>query len=77
MEVLIGSKAGFCFGVKRAVDTAKNNADKNICILGELIHNQKVIDELTSLGVETISDISQANNRTTIIRTHGEAKKIF
>lgn len=77
MEVLIGSKAGFCFGVRRAVDTAKNNANKNICILGELIHNKQVIDELTSMGIETISDISQANGRTTIIRTHGEAKKIF
>ena len=55
--------AGFCYGVKRAVETAKKlkeeNPDKNIYILGELIHNTDVINELENLGIKTIYEIPE------------------
>lgn len=49
-DIKLAKFAGFCYGVKRAVETAiklkKENPDKNIYILGELIHNTDVINEL-------------------------------
>ncbi len=77
MQVVIGSKSGFCFGVKRAVDTALNNTSKNACVLGELIHNDKVLEDLSKNGVSTINYLSEANNRPVIIRAHGEGKRTF
>ena len=73
--------AGFCYGVKRAVETAKKlkleNPDKNICILGELIHNTDVINELETLGIKTIYEIPEKGDGICIIRSHGEAPQVF
>ena len=59
-NIKLAKTAGFCYGVKRAVETTKKfkseNPTKNVCVLGELIHNQNVIKELESLGIKTISD---------------------
>ena len=77
MQVIIGSNSGFCFGVKKAVDTAIQNSNKNVCVLGELIHNSLVLDELKIKGVQTIHDLSEANGRTVIIRAHGEGKQTY
>lgn len=73
--------AGFCYGVKRAVETAKKlkqeNPDKNIYILGELIHNMDVINELDSLGIKTIYEIPEKGDGICIIRSHGEPPEVF
>lgn len=74
--------AGFCYGVKRAVDTAKRlkieNPEKNIYVLGELIHNMDVIHELDELGIKTIYEIPEhVENSICIIRSHGEAPEVF
>ena len=73
--------AGFCYGVKRAVETAKKlkeeNPDKNIYILGELIHNTDVINELESLGIKTIYDVPSHGEGICIVRSHGESPDTF
>ena len=80
-NIKLAKFAGFCYGVKRAVETAKKlkkeNPDKNIYILGELIHNTDVINELESLGIKTIYEIPEKGNGICIIRSHGEAPEIF
>ena len=45
MEIILGKTAGFCYGVKRAVDEAKKEAEinTNIYCLGELVHNKNII----------------------------------
>ena len=52
-NIKLAKTAGFCYGVKRAVETTKKlkseNPTKNVCVLGELIHNQNVISELENL----------------------------
>lgn len=67
--------------MKRAVETAKNlkkeNPGKNIYILGELIHNTDVINELTSLGIRTIYEIPSHGEGICIVRSHGEAPDVF
>ena len=74
--------AGFCYGVKRAVETAKRlkreNPEKDIYVLGELIHNMDVIRELDELGIKTIYEIPEhVENSICIVRSHGEAPEVF
>ena len=80
-NIKLAKFAGFCYGVKRAVETAKKlkneNPEKNIYILGELIHNTDVIRELETLGIKTIYDIPAKGEGICIIRSHGEAPDIF
>ena len=80
-NIKLAKFAGFCYGVKRAVETAKKlkqeNPDKNIYILGELIHNTDVINELDSLGIKTIYEIPQKGDGICIVRSHGEAPEVF
>ena len=69
--------AGFCYGVKKAVETAKqlkiDNPDKKIYILGALIHNTLVTKELEELGIFTVDELpTESENAICIIRTHGE-----
>ncbi len=72
------SLAGFCYGVKRALDLTiqiKNqNPEKNVYVLGELIHNSQVIEELLEKGIEiihSVEEIKNPQNSICIIRTHG------
>ncbi len=76
-KVLMAKNAGYCFGVKRAVETAMSNANKNVCILGELIHNERTISALQKAGLETIDDVKKANGRTVLIRAHGEPSSTY
>ena len=79
MEILVGNNAGFCYGVKRAVDGAKEelkNATEKVYCLGEIVHNKDVVNLLKEQGMEFIEDISEAKG-TTIIRAHGIEKKIY
>ena len=81
LNIKLAKFSGFCYGVKRAVDTAKQlkfeNPDKNIYILGELIHNTDVIKELEGLGIKTIYEVPQKGNGICIIRSHGESPEVF
>ena len=80
-NIKLAKFAGFCYGVKRAVETAKKlkeeNPDKNIYILGELIHNTDVIKELENLGIKTIYEIPAKGEGICIVRSHGEAPDVF
>ena len=78
MKIIVGKTAGFCYGVKRAVDGATElvKNDTNIYCLGELVHNKEVIKELTEQGMKIINNINEAKG-TTIIRAHGVEKAIY
>ena len=73
------SHAGFCYGVKRPVETTKKikieNPGKEVFILGELIHNSSVIKELEESGIKTVDKLPHPapKNAICIIRSHGEA----
>ena len=80
-KIQLAKYAGFCYGVKRAVETAKKlkseNPDKNVYVLGELIHNTDVIRELDELGIKTIYEIPEKGEGICIVRSHGEAPEVF
>ena len=83
MEIIRAEHSGFCFGVKRAIDMAFNEADSqagsgNLFSCGHLIHNQAVVDKLESKGVKNIDSIDEAyEGDTVIIRSHGEPKEFY
>ena len=80
-KITLAKYAGFCYGVKRAVEAVKklkeSNPDKNVYILGELIHNAQIIEELSEMGIKTVEEIPQGTNGYCVIRTHGQSPKIF
>ena len=57
MKINIAKSAGFCFGVKRAVDTVyKESSKKNVYTFGPIIHNDEVVADLERQGVHVIND---------------------
>lgn len=82
MEVKLAKSAGFCFGVKRAMDKVydqiENHPDQKIYTYGPIIHNEVVVKELEDRGVEVINDISELSGKKKgiiIIRSHGVPRK--
>lgn len=80
-NIKLAQHSGFCYGVKRAVETVKklkvNNPDKEVFILGELIHNSHVIKELEDLGIKTITELPTKGSGICVIRSHGASPEIF
>lgn len=72
----MANNAGFCGGVKRAVDLAFKNADNGVYSYGELVHNPVVTKELSDKGVVNINDTNVKNSKV-IIRSHGVKKKVL
>jgi 4-hydroxy-3-methylbut-2-enyl diphosphate reductase len=74
VEVLTVKTAGFCFGVKRAIDTTFAIAEKRrdgVFTFGPLIHNPQVIEKLSEKGIAPTKDICCNDIKALIIRTHG------
>lgn len=79
MEILLADKAGFCFGVKRAINTAFEAAvGGRIFCLGPLIHNPQEVERLRRAGVETVDDFSSLKaGDSLIIRSHGVPPQVL
>ncbi len=78
MKIAVADKAGFCFGVARAVKIAYETAGenrKNICTYGMLIHNKDVIFDLENKGIQCIEKLTDIpRGYTVIVRAHGISK---
>ncbi len=74
--VIMAREVGFCFGVKRAINlTRQALAERNdVFILGDLVHNKRVTDELEDKGLRKIDDYENEKSGTMIIRAHGLPK---
>ena len=76
IDIKVAKHAGFCFGVKKAIEVAQEVASSHsepTYVLGQLVHNERVINDLESKGiifVENINSIPQ--NAVTVLRAHGE-----
>ena len=80
-NIKLAKNAGFCYGVKRAVETTKKikqeNPSKTVSVLGELIHNSHVTTELEALGIKTINSLEEKSEGICIVRSHGESDDVF
>lgn len=76
MNISLAEKSGFCFGVKRAVEIAEK--ESNAYLLGELIHNNYVLQKLADNGMKIAKNIDELpENCACVIRAHGEKKEIY
>ena len=83
MNVILAKSAGFCFGVKRAVDMVYKEADRGdtpIYTYGPIIHNEEVVSDLEAKGVRVIEDVDElrdAPKGIVIIRSHGVGPSVY
>ena len=80
MDVMVAQSAGFCYGVKRAVDMARDTAHRGepCVMLGSIIHNANVVAELEALGMRKAESWQEVlPGETVVIRSHGEKKEVF
>jgi len=74
MKILVAKDAGYCFGVRDAVNLAKKSGDdfQEVYMLGDIVHNETVVDDLNKRGskvVESLSDIPE--DKPVLFRAHG------
>ena len=85
MEVIRAKTAGFCFGVKRAVDTVYEQLEKasestTIYTYGPIIHNEEVVKDMKQKGIivlQSEAELDALTEGTVIIRSHGVEKAIY
>ena len=80
MEIIVGKTAGFCYGVKRAIDGVKEESKNNkLFCIGEIVHNRQVIEDLQNKGVNFVEDISKVHDAKSkvAIRAHGVKKEVY
>ena len=82
MKVITAEHAGFCFGVKRAVDAVYENINQfdRLFTYGPLIHNEAVVERLRQAGapfVDSLDEISDGENTAVVIRSHGVPPEVI
>ncbi len=82
MEITLAKTAGFCFGVKRAVDKVYEEISKGtqVYTYGSIIHNDEVVKDLEAKGVKVIHSLDELKNLdkgTIVIRAHGVPKSVL
>lgn len=78
MKITVAASSGFCKGVQHAVDTAMTVPPENTYLLGELIHNPQITQQVAARGIVTVSDVSEVpDGATLILRSHGVGKQVY
>jgi len=79
-DVRIAQRTGFCYGVREAIDKAKESAaaGKLTHTLGQVVHNEGVINDLQALGVRSVDTLDDVNHgAAVVIRAHGVKPEVF
>ncbi len=79
VKITVAKSAGFCFGVKRAIDLAQDIASKNkdVYTFGPLIHNPQEVSRLEKENIRVIEDYSKIEKGVLVLRTHGIPLDIY
>ncbi len=83
MKVIVAKTAGFCFGVKRAVEKVYEQIERQegpIYTFGPIIHNENVVRDLEARGVRVIEseeELHTLEKGTVIIRSHGACRRVY
>ncbi len=77
MKVWLAENSGFCFGVRRAIGMAREAKDTGgeVNTLGELIHNPRIVSQLSAEGIAIATSPSAVKNKKVVIRSHGISKQ--
>jgi 4-hydroxy-3-methylbut-2-enyl diphosphate reductase len=79
-EIRIAKRTGFCYGVREAIDKAKEAraAGKDTHTLGQVVHNEGVVSELQELGIHTVDTLDQVDHgAAVVIRAHGVRPEVM
>ncbi len=80
MKIILAETAGFCFGVKRAVDTVYELIEdgNKVCTLGPIIHNAQLVADLEQKGVRVVENVNDVKNgEILVIRSHGVPEEVM
>ncbi|MBP3347248.1 MAG: bifunctional 4-hydroxy-3-methylbut-2-enyl diphosphate reductase/30S ribosomal protein S1 [Clostridia bacterium] len=80
MKVVVSEHSGFCFGVRRAVDMALEEAKvggNKVYTLGPIIHNSFVVEDLAAKGVVSVDNVSDVDEGVLVIRSHGVGSAVY
>jgi len=79
LKINLAKSAGFCSGVKRALDILLKAAQSNskIVILGDIVHNEDVVRSLHKVGIKKVAKLTSGKNTTLVIRAHGAPLKTY
>ncbi|MFA5411360.1 MAG: 4-hydroxy-3-methylbut-2-enyl diphosphate reductase [Candidatus Omnitrophota bacterium] len=79
MKISLAKSAGFCFGVKRAIDIAYRTlaGNKKVCMLGDIVHNEEVAARLEKAGIKKSVKLNKGKNKIFLIRAHGAGLQII
>lgn len=75
IKINLAKSAGFCFGVRRALDIALKTATshKKVYMLGDIVHNEDVVRQIEAAGIKKTNRLSSGSNKTLLIRAHGSS----
>ncbi len=79
-EIQIAKRTGFCYGVREAIDKAKeaSAAGKSTHTLGQVVHNEGVVHDLQSLGIQTVETLDEVDHgAAVVIRAHGVRPEVM
>ncbi|MFH1889179.1 MAG: 4-hydroxy-3-methylbut-2-enyl diphosphate reductase [Candidatus Omnitrophota bacterium] len=76
VKINLAKSAGFCFGVRRAINIALHTAGKmkNACMLGDIVHNEDVVSEIQRTGIKKIKKLGKGNGKALLLRAHGASR---
>ena len=80
MKIILAKDAGYCFGVRDAVNSAYEMSKKygEVYMLGDIVHNESVVSDLEKEGVKVVEKLDQIpKNKPVVFRAHGTAKEVW
>ena len=80
MNIIVAKSAGYCFGVRDAVNIAYETAEKygNVYMLGDIVHNEKVVADLEKVGAKVVQNLSEVPKDSPVLfRAHGTKTNIW
>ena len=80
MNIIVAKDAGYCFGVRDAVNMAYETSEKfgDVYMLGDIVHNEKVVNDLEQAGAKVVKSLEEIPDKSPVLfRAHGTKKNIW
>ena len=80
MRVVVAKSAGYCFGVRDAVDLAYKTAEEydEVYMLGDIVHNENVVNDLSKAGAKVVDSLDKVpDDKPILLRAHGSKTSVW